>query len=199
MGTAAHVVAVINTPLFVTVVNVMAEWLVLSCNTPPPPLSDLRFHEPLQLSSVLSCVSLAFTELRWIYGLINAHSPGLSSSIGPYAQPLNLKGGQLSGPYVAACPVSQYWVKPVPKSVYIYFRSSLACIFIMSPFFGVMEDLCAVSCQIVTNLVVLYKKQYLAANQTLVRRMTHWFPVKCHVKTEEDKFVGGQTSQPPCV
>lgn len=60
-------------------------------------------------------------------------SSGLSSPIGPYARPLNLKGGQLSRPYVAACPVSQYWVNPVPKSVYIHFRSSLACISIMSP------------------------------------------------------------------
>lgn len=83
MGTVAHVVAAINKPLFVTVVNVMAGWLVLSCNAPPPPppppaphppppLSNLYFHEPPQLVRVSSLASLAFTEPWWIYGLINA-------------------------------------------------------------------------------------------------------------------------------
>lgn len=194
-GHTAYPVGEINTPLFVTVANVMAEWLVPSCNThlhladPLLPWTLLVFMSGC--SSALPSVSLAFTELWWIYGLINGRSPRLSSSIGPYVQPLNLKGGHLSGPYVAACPVSQYWVGPVPKSVDFYFRSSLAYTLILLPFSSVMQDSCVVSCQSwpCLGLVALYEKQYFTKNEMFACRMTHWFPVKCHVNTGDDKFV----------
>lgn len=110
-----YLVAVINIRFFVAAANVRAEWLVVSCNTHlhlGDPSSPKRFLFSLAARLYPDFFSLAFTELWWIYGLINACSPRLSFTSGPYAQPLNLKGGQLSGPYVPACPTSQYWVKP---------------------------------------------------------------------------------------
>lgn len=60
----------------------------------------------LQLSFIPDFACLKFTETRCIYGLINVHSPQLLSHVPPYAQPLNLKGEQLLGPYVTTASVS---------------------------------------------------------------------------------------------
>lgn len=95
-----YLVTVINIHLFVTVVNVMAEWLVVSCNThlhlgdPSSPKRSL-FSLAAQLYPQLHLISI-HRALMDIWANQCALSL-LSSTIGPYAQPLNLKGGQLSG------------------------------------------------------------------------------------------------------